>query len=189
MRSWKFAYWNFQEFSRDRVKGFIDKRRVFRRLLLSPRSRWRGKGGKSSAVTDEPEKVELKIESSLEIRARWLCAKNDLSLKHLDGSNGPCKWIFTVWKIPDDDYFLYVVEIPKCVVLRISLKLWSKNARTRAILIALHFFVPDHVRSREFLEFYSIPRSRARVNFMADEERKRFRLSVQTILLVKCSLE
>lgn len=79
MRSWKFAYWNFQEFSRDRVKGFIDKRRVFRRLLLSPRSRWRGKGGKSSAVTDEPEKVELKIESSLEIRARWLCAKNDLS--------------------------------------------------------------------------------------------------------------
>ena len=107
--------------------------------------------------------------------------------KHLDGSNGPCKWIFTVWKIPYDDYFLYVVEIPKCVVLRISLKLWSKNARTRAILIALHFFVPDHVRSREFLEFYSIPRSRARVNFMADEERKR--LSVQTILLVKYSLE
>lgn len=94
-----------------------------------------------------------------------------------------------IWKIPDDDYFLYVVEIPKCVLLRISLKLWSKNARTRAILIALHFFIPDHVRSREFLEFYSIPRSRARVNFMADEERKRFRLSVQTILLVKCSLE
>lgn len=28
---------------------------------------------------DEREKVELKIESSLEIRTRWLCAKNDLS--------------------------------------------------------------------------------------------------------------
>lgn len=77
------TYWNagnFQEFSRDRVKGSLIKGVCF---VVSSYLHALGEGSEEErsggAVTDEREKVELKIESSLEIRTRWLCAKNDLS--------------------------------------------------------------------------------------------------------------